>query len=225
MKPFNNLLLLPFAFYMTIFLANKNGSPSTTSKKATSSKQVLLVYVGSRTGKVNIDLGIHIEMDTSIGMRYDVTLQQGTAVLSHVAFFYKFATPHQSVMYNYATRTTTTNDWGGYNVRDQKLAVIGQEQIDNYSCTHLQQENTHSVTDYWMSQTVPGFSQFANILTKLDPGLRAMAINGTIFNWGGLVRMKSVFSTEKATSTVTLKLEEANTDIDFPSTDFDVPSH
>lgn len=225
MKPFNNLLLLPFAFYMTMFLGKKNGSHSTAAKHATISKQVLLVYVGSRTGKVNVDFGIHIEMDTSIGMRYDVTVEQGTAVLSHVAFFYKFATPHQSVMYNYATRTATTNDWGGYNARDQKLAVIGQEQIDNYSCTHLQQENTPSVSDYWMSQTVPGFSQFANILTKLDPGLRAMAINGTIFNWGGLVRMKSVFSTEKATSTVTLKLQEANTDIDFPSTDFDVPSH
>jgi len=223
MKPVKILLLLPLVFYMAI--ANKDGPHFTAAKKATSSKQVLLVYTGSRTGKVNVDFRIHIIMDTSIGMRYDVTVEQGTAVLSHVAFFYKFATPHQSVMYNYATRTATTNDWGGYNVRDQKLAVIGQEQIDNYSCTHLQQENTHSVTDYWMSQTVPGFSQFANILTKLDPGLRAMAINGTIFNWGGLVRMKSVFSTEKATSTVTLKLEEANTDIDFPSTDFDVPSH
>ena len=223
MKPVKILLLLPLVFYMAI--ANKDGPHFTTAKKATSSKQVLLVYVGSRTGKVNIDLGIHIEMDTSIGMRYDVTLQQGTAVLSHVAFFYKFATPHQSVIYNYATHTATTNDWGGYNARDQKLAAIGKEQIDNYSCTHLQQENTHIVTDYWMSQTVPGFSQFANILNKLDPGRRAMAISGTIFNWGGLVRMKSVFNIEKTTSTVTLELQEANTDIDFPSTDFEVPSH
>jgi len=164
-------------------------------------------------------------MDTSIGMRYDVSIGQGGAGLSHVAFFYKFATPHRSVMYNYVTRTATTNDWGGYNARNQKLAAIGKEQIDNYSCTHLQQENTHIVTDYWMSQTVPGFSQFANILSRLDPSMKAMTINGTIFNWGGLVRMKSVFSTQKATSTVTLKLEEANTDIDFPSTDFDVPSH
>jgi hypothetical protein len=225
MKPFKNLLLLPPVFYMAIFLAKKNDSHSTIAKQATISRQVLLVYSGSRTGKVNVDFGIHIEMDTSIGMRYDVEVKQGTTVLSHVAFFYKFATPHQSVMYNYATHIATTNDWGGYNARDQKLAVMGQEQVDNYSCTHLQQENTHSVTDYWMSQTVPGFSQFANILTKLDPGLRAMAINGTIFNWGGLVRMKSVFSAEQATSTLTLKLEEVNTDIDFPSKYFDVPSH
>lgn len=225
MKPFNNLLLLPFAFYMTTFLGNKHGSHSTAAKHATSSKKVSLVYVGSRTGKVNIDLGIRIEMDTSIGMRYDVTVKQGTAVLSHVGFFYKFSTPHQSIMYNYATHTATTNDWGGYNARDQKLAAIGKEQIDNYSCTQLQQENTHTVTDYWMSQTLPGFSQFANILSKLDPGMKAMPINGTIFDWGGLVRMKGVFSTEKVTSTFTLTLEEVNTDPDFPSKYFDVPSH
>jgi len=222
MKPVKILLLLPLVFYMAI--ANKDGPHFTTAKKATSSKQVLLRYTGSRTGKVNVDFGINIIMDTSIGMRYDVSILQGGA-FSHVAFFYKFATPHRSVMYNYVTRTATTNDWGGYNARDQKLAAIGKEQIDNYSCTHLQQENTHIVTDYWMSQTVPGFSQFANILSRLDPSMKAMTINGTIFNWGGLVRMKSVFSTQKATSTVTLKLEEANTDIDFPSTDFDVPSH
>jgi hypothetical protein len=37
--------------------------------------------------------------------------------------------------------------------------------------------------------------------------------------------MKNVFRAEKATRTITLKLQEANTDIDFPSTDFDVPSH
>ena len=110
MKPFNNLLLLPFAFCMTIFLAKKNDSHSTIAKQATISKQVLLVYSGSRTGKVNVGFGIHIEMDTSIGMRYDVKVEQGTIVLSHVAFFYKFATPHQSVMYNYATHTATTND-------------------------------------------------------------------------------------------------------------------
>jgi len=37
--------------------------------------------------------------------------------------------------------------------------------------------------------------------------------------------MKSVFNIEKTMSTVTLELQEANTDIDFPSTDFEVPSH
>jgi len=224
MKPFNNLLVLPILAYFAIFWANKNGSHSTTAKKATRSKQVLLVYTGSLAGATNFDIGVHIEMDTAIGFRYDVTFEKGTTVMSHVAIFYKFSKPTETITYNYRNHSVSINDCCGSPDSDPQVSVMGMETVDNFPCTHLQHTSTSTnfteVADYWVSTKLPGFQQLAGALNKLQ-----MTINKTVFKWGGLVKMITTYSDKKGTRQGTLQLREANTDIELPASDFDVPSH
>lgn len=192
-------------------------------KQATDSRTALLEYTGSLTNPFsNITIGAQISMDTSIGFRYDVTFQKGSIVLSHVAFFYKFSSPHQTVYYNYLShKSEVINE--SPSEPNNNTNVIGTEKIDRFACTHLQHIAEHGSEDYWMSKAVPGFSQLSQILKNLDPGLMS-SITETIFNWGGLVRLRMVSASSQGKTIMVLNLIEAQTGLDFPSSVFEVPS-
>jgi hypothetical protein len=227
MKRFKNLLLL-----LPIVLGSASLGPSETfgnrivHNNKDSGNQALLAYVGSLTGMYAMSIGIMVYIDTTIGVRYEVTFEKGTAVTSHVAIFYKFSNPYQSVLYNFLTHKSTLNKNGGSPDSDANVDVIGTETINTYLCTHLQHGGgTDEVSDYWMSPDVPGFSKLVNTLKTISPDLPALAFSGTIFNWGGLVKWTENFVDKGQTMHMELNLLEANTDITLPSSTFDVPSN
>jgi hypothetical protein len=185
----------------------------------------LLQYGGALTATGSTNIGVQVEMDSAVGIRFDITFEYGTTVLSHLAFFYKFSNPYQTVNYNYLNHKITIIKNDG-SVGGPDVNVVGQENIDSFPCTHLEQSNGHETQDYWMSTSVPGFLQVAKILGSIDPQLVIMAINQGIFNWGGLVKLKmrSTDPDTGQTTTLALTLIEARTGLTFPSTDFDPPS-
>ena len=202
-KPYDNSALLP--------------------KHASFSKTALLAYIGSIKGPTaNFTIGVHVIMDSTIGLRYDIAFEVGQKVLSHIAFFYKFSNPYQMVYYNYLNHKTEVIKGGGSG-NDPDLVVVGTEKIDSFSCTHLYVGNKHESHHYWMSTSIPGFCQLANKLYSIDPGLELMAINQTIFNWGGLVRVKTSSTDNGQTTTLELNLAEANTNLVFKPSEFEVP--
>jgi Domain of unknown function (DUF4412) len=191
-------------------------------KHITSAKTVLLEYTGSLSNPfANITIGAQLSLDTSIGFRYDITFQNGDRVLSHNALFYKFSSPYQTIFYNYLTHKSEVIKQKEADPTNN-VTVIGKEKIDSFSCTHLNHTGDHKTDDYWMSKSVPGFSQLTQILKHIDPGLMA-SINETIFNWGGLVRIRMVDTTPNAQTTMALNLIEAQTGLEFKPSDFEVP--
>jgi len=190
-----------------------------------SGKQALLEYVGSVTGKFGYVIGIQVMIDTSVGIRYELNIKR-EVVIGHVAIFYKFSSPFQTITYNFITHESTVNKSGGAPNSDPKVVVLGNETLDTFMCTHLQHgAGANAVTDYWMSPKVPGVSMLLNTLKTMNPNLPALVFSGAIFKWGGLVRMTSNFVDPKGqTMSMELHLQEANTDIILPSKVFDVPS-
>lgn len=193
-------------------------------------KGVLLVYAGSfQSPQFSYDIGIHFEMDSSIGMSYQVTFERGDNVLSHIAIFYKFSNSNQTILYNYLTHNSSISYNNG-SVSDPHVDVMGSETIDNYSCTHLQNldndDHHTSKDDFWMSNDLPGFQSITNVLNQLNSGEGAIFINGSIFKWGGLVRMTHYYEDKKTgvTQNAVINLVEANATMDFPASDFDVPT-
>lgn len=185
---------------------------------------VKLIYGGIMNGYTTVNVGITVEMDTSIGIRYEVTYALG--VKSHTAFFYKFSNPHQVIEYNFLTHKSYVIKGGGSS-KDPEVTVLGKTTVDNYPCTHLYHENKkgNASEDYWMSQSVPGFAQVARVLNKIDPSLKQMAINESIFNWGGLVQlqMRDVSNDGQAT-TFNLYLTSAKSGIPINLADFEPPT-
>lgn len=196
------------------------------------SNGVLLVYGGSfKSPEFSYDIGIHFEMAPSIGVSYHVVFEQGDNTLSHIAIFYKFSNPNQATVYNYLNhKSYISYNNGGPDDGDPHVTVIGQETMDQYSCTHLQNlENNTSNTskdDFWMCKNLPGFQALTKILNQLNSDAGSLAFNGTIFNWGGLVRMTHYYEDKKtgATQSAEIHLNESNPAMDFPSSDFEVPS-
>lgn len=193
------------------------------------SNGVLLVYSGSfASPQLSYDVGIHFEMDSSIGISYQVTFERGSNVLSHIAIFYKFSSPNQSTIYNYLTNQSYIS-YNKVSTGGSGVNVVGSETIGNYSCTHLQyldQGGDHiSKDDYWMSSDLPGFQTIIKVLNQLNSNAGLLMINSTIFNWGGLVKMSVYNKKNGFTSSAVINLVEANTNMDFPATDFDVPSN
>lgn len=188
----------------------------------TNAKTVLLEYTGNLTSPVaNITIGAQLSIDTSIGFRYDVTFQNGNRVMSHVALFYKFSNPYQTIFYNYLNHKTdvikqTAEDAGS------NVDVVGTDQIDSFPCTHLNHTGDHGSEDYWMSKSVPGFSQLCQMLKHIDPSLMS-SISETVFNWGGLVRIRMVDTYSNAQTTMVLNLIEAQTGLRFGRSTFEVP--
>ncbi|HET7119425.1 MAG TPA: DUF4412 domain-containing protein [Hanamia sp.] len=195
-------------------------------------KGVLLVYAGSfQSPQFSYDIGIHFEMNPSIGMSYQVTFERGDNVLSHIAIFYKFSKPNQSTIYNYLTRHSYISYNNGGEDGDPHAEVAGSETIDKYACTHLQNldnDKDHtSKDDFWMSKSLPGFQSIVQVLNQLNSDAGSLVINGTIFKWGGLVKMTHYFEDKKtgATQNAVINLVEANPTMSFPASDFDVPSN
>lgn len=231
MRPLKILMLaLPLLLCLPGFEIHPH--PGMINDKATlrgAGKGVLLVYTGGITGKMNMGIGLHIEFDSAIGIRYEVVYEQGTNVLAHTALFYKFSDSLESVLYDFKRHESTVNKCCGTSSGSgPDIVVIGQEMVNNFSCTHLQRirnsGNYSEQDDYWMSMDLPGFLTLIKILNNISPQLVDMGINETIFNWGGLVEMKHNFTDTKGnTINSTLLLAEANSTMSFPSTDFDVP--
>jgi len=217
-----------FLFLSLLVLRAVHSNPAIVQhaiKPVENEGRFLLEYTGSINGYINIDLGVQVAMDTSIGFRYDVTFQRGGAVMSHVAFFYKFSSPYQVIEYNYLSHQTQLIK-SSNSAKDEDLSVIGQEQIDSFSCTHLQKSNDNEQQDYWMSKAVPGFTQLYKILKGIDANLAMMVISQTVFKWGGIVKPR-VVSKEKngKATTLNVKLIEAETGLVFTDKDFEVPAH
>jgi len=171
----------------------------------------------------DVNVGIAVEIDTSIGIRYEVKYTLG--LTSHIALFYKFSNPHQIIHYNYLTHKTRVIKTGT-SAKEEDLSVVGTEMIKNYSCTHLHHENENETQDYWMSTSVPGFKQVSNVLNRIDASLKIMVINQSIFNWGGLVKLK-MKAVEKGgqSTTFTLNLVSAQAGIPVNLAEFEVPTN
>ena len=121
---------------------------------------VLLVYAGNlsmsgKNGVVNISIGVHIEIDSSVGVRYEVVYERGNNVMTHTALFYKFSSPTQSVFYDYRTHESTISNCCGSS-GDPKISVIGTEVVDTFPCTHLQHASNGGAENYWVSKKIPG---------------------------------------------------------------------
>jgi hypothetical protein len=220
----NCFLFIPFIFLFSMTPGKQISKAELFAKHSLNSKTVLLEYLGSLTGPgANFKIGAQIQMDSSIGFRYDVTFQTGTKVLSHIAIFYKFSSPYQTIYYNYLNHKSQVIKGGG-SAKDPDMAVVGIEKIDSFTCTHLYKGNDNEKQHYWMSTAVPGFFQLVNKMYSIDPGLELMAINQTIFNWGGLVRLNTTSNTNGKITSFTLNLVEAQTGLIFPPSDFNVPT-
>lgn len=217
------LLLLSIAFYS----AGKGVLKGKMKNDLPKGNGVLLVYTGSlNSPMMNMNISVGIEIDSSIGVRYDAVFLRGSNVLSHMAIFYKFSKPKRSVYYNYLTHKSEVLSNSGETGGDPQVTVIGNEVMRSYSCTHLQYKDDDETDDYWMSKQVPGFLKLMNVLKNISPDLPGLAINGTVFQWGGVVKFthKSVNGTTGQTVNVSLQLTEVNSTMNFPASDFDVPS-
>ena len=134
---------------------------------------------------INLDIGVTVYIDTTIGFRYEVAFVKGTRVLSHVALFYRFLNPNQSVLYDFRTHQSTLNNSGGVSPGyDTKVYVVGNDGVNGtlvnasragFACTHLRQTVDKAVSDYWMSPRVPGFSKIVNTLKPINTRLPALA--------------------------------------------------
>jgi hypothetical protein len=218
------MLLVPIALYSAGQGTKGKLNPNTPPKKNTkqvlpnwAGNQALLEYIGTVSN--GYSLGIQVAIDTTIGVRYEFTMQNGTAVLDHIAIFYKFSNPYQSVLYNFVTHKSHVIKYGGPSDSDPNVEVVGKENIDSFPCTHLQHGGgSDEISDYWMSPTVPGFSKLVNALKAINAEL---TFSGTIFNWGGLVR----WTITSKTINMELHLIEANTDVQLQPKTFEVPSN
>lgn len=196
----------------------------------TGGKGVLMVYAGNlKSPQTNFDIGIHFEMDPAIGIRYEVVYEKPNKVLSHMAIFYKFSHPNHKTYYNFLTHKSYENNSSGGSGGDPGVVVVGKEMMDKYACTHLRYLNEDkdliSRDDYWMSQKLPGFQEIIKVLNQLNSGAGSLLINGTVFNWGGLVKYKH-YEEDKQKGlkmNVVINLIEANPAMDFPAKDFEVP--
>jgi hypothetical protein len=228
MIPFKNFLLL-----LPIFLSSvepksskvpDNGAVRISKSLAA---RVVLDYNGSVTGAESMWMRIEVTIDTLVGVRYEVKLTRGGSVFSHVALFYKFSNPQQAIFYNFITHKSTVSKDKGSPDSDANVDVVGKETVSAYACTHLQHgAGTNEITDYWMSQQRHGFLELTNSLKTISAGLPAMAFNGTIFHWGGLVKMKIIDTDPKTGKTLNMDLHLANAriNIPLPLNTFEVPS-
>ena len=172
------------------------------------------------------DIGLHVEIDASVGISYGVTMKQGSSLLVHSVMLYQFDQPYQTILYDYLRHSSSIlKSSGGSLTGENKLMVTGSETVESLSCTHLREDNGNgNQNDHWMSKQVPGFLEIGNKVITIDPSL-TMTSNDNIFKWGGLVKMTGTFNDLKAATFVNynVALQEVNTDMDFPSSDFDVP--
>ncbi len=209
-------------------VASKGISKGTTKNTKFGVKEgngVLLVYTGTMSGDMNLDIGIHVEIDTLIGLRCDIVFGSGSNVMSHIGVFYKFSSPYQTIYFNFLTHSSTVNNGEGSN-NTQRVAVVDSGVVNSFQCAHLKDlmKSDNEMNDYWMSKDVPGFSKLINTLGSISSDLPGMAINGDIFQWGGLVEWTYHYQKSGKKINVKIDLTEHNSTMNFPASDFDVPS-
>jgi len=214
----NFLLLLLFASLCSAVQRHEN-----SWKKKASVNPIILEYVGNAQGYGSVpgySMRIEVTIDTMVGVRYEVTSFHGSKVFSHMAVFYKFSNPNQTIFYNFITRKSFVSKASSSADNATSIDVIGQEVIGKYKCTHLQQG---SGSDFWMSKDVPGFTALVASLKHVDPKQLSMPFDGTILNWGGLVKMKMV---DHSTNALVGEIHLQNAKIGIPIRlgTFDVPS-
>lgn len=189
--------------------------------------QAILVYVG----KLSIDesselLGVEVYIDTTIGVRYDLTSNAASSQ-SHVAIFFKFSDPTQPVLYNHTTHRSYVKKMEGSPASHDNVKVMGKETITSYPCTHLQRrESANEIDDYWMSPNIPGFSKIVNTLKAISADLPSFSFNGTVFQWGGLVQWTHNFMDETGHGmNLELHLQEANEEVKLDPKTFEAPTN
>jgi len=229
MKPFKKYLLV-----MPIILCSTGPKSDNTSDTGMQNKvnrrgsQALIDYVGRITGSYNLDMGVQVYIDTTIGIRYEFTVEDVSEnVLSHIAIFYKFSNPTQSVEYDFVRHKSSLIKYGGSSDSNPDVYVIGQETLDSFDCTHLQHGgDTKEISDFWMSPKVPGFSKLVNSLRNISPALPSMFLSSTIFNWGGLVKW-TIRDLSESGTTVNLEMHlfTADTNVILKPKVFDVPTN
>jgi len=221
------LLIIPAVSFLSASTPKDDGNSERIPHHTADAATVKLVYGGimdSQALGIDVNIGINVEMDTSIGLRYEVKYDLGAK--NHTAFYYKFSNPHQVIMYDFYTHKSRVIKESGP-AKEPEISVVGKDVIKQYSCTHLNHQHSdgNATEDYWMSPAVPGFAQVAHVLNKIDPTLKQMIINQSIFNWGGLVElhMKAVEDGGQ-TTTFNLYLSSAQSGIRINLADFDPPS-
>ena len=218
------MLIIPSLLLLSMGTPKPTVSIKRAADHISDAATVSLKYGGlMHSPEADVNVGIAVEVDTSIGIRYEVTFDLGMS--SHIALFYKFSNPHQLIHYNYLTHKTSVIKTGGSSKKEDLLEV-GTDVIKNYSCTHLHHENENETQDYWMSHSVPGIAQIARGLNNIDPSFKIMAIDETLFKYGGLVqlKMKSVMNKGQV-ATFNLYLNSAQAGIPINLADFDPPSN
>ncbi len=219
----NTILIILSLTLCSMSATLRNGISEKMGSHRSDAATVILKYGGTVVGQTSFDVAIRVVLDTSIGFRYEVTFSG--ALTSHVALFYKFSKPYQTTFYNFLTHKSEVIK-GGNAGKETDVSVIGKENINGYGCTHLQQVKSHETQDYWMSTSVAGFAQLSRVLNNIDPNLKLMVIDQSIFNYGGLVKMKlkDVEPKTGESTTFTLSLTNAQTGIPINLAEFEVPS-
>src|SRR6476659_8285469 len=163
MKLFGNF----FPLLAIVFGLAGNGSVDTFGSSSINrdkpfGSQVELQYSGCvNSNEWQGFIVIAFYIDTTIGVRYEVVMGSN----SHVAIFYKFSVPYQTVLYNFNTHKSSVIKASGSADSDPNVDVIGTETVNTYSCTHLQHgAGTDEMSDYWMSPKLPGFAKLVNTL-------------------------------------------------------------
>jgi hypothetical protein len=103
----------------------------------------------------------------------------------------------------------------------------------SYKCVHLEYQTKTSrvivTSDYWMSNEAPGFGEGLGGLGAVNPGMILLNFNGTILNYGGLVRMESNMSFTNSQimkpSNATLELVEAQKGLYISPSMFSPPTN
>ena len=219
----NTIMIVSSLTLLSMGTTNSKNNRENVVTHLSEAATVSLKYAGIMSSPAaDVNVGVAVEVDTSIGIRYEVKMDLGMS--SHIALFYKFSNPHQIIHYNYITHTTKVIKTGK-SAKEEDLSVVGKEMIKNYSCTHLHHENENETQDYWMSPSVPGIAQIAGALNHVDPSLKVMAIDETLFKYGGLVqlKMKSVMN-KRQVATFNLYLSSAQAGMPINLADFNPPS-
>ena len=183
-----------------------------------------LQYWGVIKGYAGINVGIFVEMDTSIGLRYEVTCSG--AIVSHIGFYYKFSNPHKVIMYDFIKhRSEEVGD--GSKPQDPEVTAMGNVTVNGYNCTHLHGQNDKGTAtqDYYMCDTVPGFKPFTQAFKNINANVEFMVIDQSIFHYGGLVKLIMIENDKEGTTRLDLNLASAQAGIPIRLGSFDPPSH
>lgn len=214
----------PLFFLLLILLMgftdDKAFRPSKNDVKGT-----LLVYTGNISGgPMNQDIGIHIEISPTEGVRCDVVVENGEQVLGHSATIFRVDDRKKYVGYNYLTGKTHYYAYKPPENNTGKFSVTGKATLGSYSCTQLELPHGAAKSIVWMSTQVPGYQQLKDINFQIAPGNNVMMTLIVSIPYGAMVKFTSHYSSPNgAQGNAEINLTEANPDMSFPEKDFEFP--